>query len=87
MPCQSARPHLFAEPAMNRLALLPVATLLRLQGLPVAANADELERAEPESVGSSMEQLQRVDEAMGLEIEAGRKAGAALLIARRGKIA
>jgi CubicO group peptidase (beta-lactamase class C family) len=72
---------------MKRLALLHVATLQSLQMLPDAANADELERGDPESVGLSTERLQRIENAIGLEIEAGRKAGAAVLIARHGKIA
>ena len=72
---------------MKRPALLPVATLLCLYVLPVAANADGLGQADSEDVGLSTERLQRIEETIGLEIEGSKKAGAAVLIARRGKIA
>ncbi len=53
---------------------------------PQHAAAVDLEHASPESVGLSTTRLQRLDDAMQTEIDAGRKAGIVVLIARRGKI-
>jgi CubicO group peptidase (beta-lactamase class C family) len=52
-----------------------------------SVHAGELGRAAPETVGLSSQRLQRLDAAMLAEIDAGRKAGVAVLIARKGKIA
>ncbi len=46
-----------------------------------------LPTARPEEVGLSRAALQRLTEAMGREIEAGRAPGAAMLVARLGKVA
>jgi CubicO group peptidase (beta-lactamase class C family) len=55
--------------------------------LHVSTLATELDRATPESVGLSSQRLLRLDAVMQAEIDAGRKSGIAVLIARRGKIA
>jgi CubicO group peptidase (beta-lactamase class C family) len=60
------------------------APLVPLLGL--WANAADLDRVSPASVGVSPERLQRIDSAVQEEIDAGRKAGAAVLIARRGGV-
>jgi CubicO group peptidase (beta-lactamase class C family) len=54
--------------------------------LGLSANAADLDRVSPASVGVSSERLQRIDTAVKEEIDAGRKAGAAVLIARRGGV-
>lgn len=54
---------------------------------PGAGVGHELVQASPESVGLSTERLVRIDAFMHTEINAGRKAGAAVLIARHGEIA
>jgi CubicO group peptidase (beta-lactamase class C family) len=69
---------------MSRHSLLLTTVFICLQ---VLAPADELEQTNPESVGLSTARLQRIDAAIQAEIDAGRKAGGAVLIARRGKIA
>ena len=50
------------------------------------ANAAELKRVSPDSVGMSSARMQRIDTAVQEEIDAGRKAGAVVLIARRGGV-
>lgn len=70
----------------NRTALLGSLALVCSLAFQVAAHADELEGASPESVGLSSDRLQRLDATMQAEIDAGRKAGIAVLIARRNKI-
>jgi CubicO group peptidase (beta-lactamase class C family) len=54
--------------------------------LQVAASAADLNRATPEQVGLSSKRLQRLASAMQAEIDQGRKAGIAVLIARKNKI-
>ena len=54
--------------------------------LQAAAHAGDLERAAPKEVGLSVERLQRLDAVMQAEIDAGRKAGIAVLVARRSKV-
>jgi CubicO group peptidase (beta-lactamase class C family) len=49
-------------------------------------SADELRVGSPASVGMSAERLARIDAAMEAEIQAGRKAGIVMLIARKGQI-
>jgi CubicO group peptidase (beta-lactamase class C family) len=53
---------------------------------PAFTQGDELGRSDPESVGVSSQRLQRLDDAMQAQIDAGRKAGIAVIIARRNKI-
>ena len=50
-------------------------------------SAEDLPRAQPESVGLSAERLDRLSEAMQAYIEEGELAGAVVLVARRGRIA
>ena len=71
----------------RRTASSAITAFLCLLLVPVIAFADELEQAAPESVGLSTARLQRIDVAMQAEIDAGRKAGGAVLVARHGKIA
>jgi CubicO group peptidase (beta-lactamase class C family) len=71
----------------RRTASSAITAFLCLLLVPVIAFADELEQAAPESVGLSTARLQRIDVAMQAEIDTGRKAGGAVLIARHGKIA
>jgi CubicO group peptidase (beta-lactamase class C family) len=52
-----------------------------------AAGAAELPAARPGDVGLSAERLARLDAAMQAEVDAGRKAGVVVLIARRGRVA
>jgi CubicO group peptidase (beta-lactamase class C family) len=49
-------------------------------------SADELRVGTAAGVGMSAERLARIDRAMQAEIEAGRKAGVVMLIARRGQV-
>jgi CubicO group peptidase (beta-lactamase class C family) len=51
------------------------------------AGAAELPTARPADVGLSAERLARLDSAMQAEVDAGRKAGIVVLIARRGRVA
>ncbi len=51
------------------------------------AGAQELPRAEPETVGLSAERLERVGRWLQAEIDARKIPGAVLLVARRGKVA
>jgi len=54
--------------------------------MPVKALGADLARASPESVGLSAQRLQRLDAVMQSDVDAGRKSGVAVLIARRNKI-
>ena len=67
-------------------ALLGAAWVLAA-GWPAAAGAGSVPTAKPESVGLSIERLQRVHAAMQAQIEAGNIAGVVTLVARRGRIA
>jgi CubicO group peptidase (beta-lactamase class C family) len=75
----------------SRWAILPGAllTLLLLNAPAAAARAPEtsLAAAPPAALGLSAERLARIDAYLNAEIAAQRKAGAVVLIARRGKIA
>ena len=62
------------------------AALLVITALAAFPAAGELRVATPASVGMSAERLARIDAAMEKEIEAGRKAGIVVLIARKGQI-
>ena len=65
---------------------LPSLALVCLIALHGSTYAADLNRATPESVGLSSQRLQRIDAAMQAEIDAGRKAGIAVFIARKNKI-
>jgi CubicO group peptidase (beta-lactamase class C family) len=68
-----------------RCALRSAAFLALL--LAGAGGAAELPTARPADVGLSAERLARLDVAMQAEIDAGRKAGIVVLVARRGRVA
>ncbi|MDB5803320.1 MAG: beta-lactamase [Betaproteobacteria bacterium] len=71
---------------MNLRSLVP-ALLLPLFAMPaLAAPADPLPRAKPESVGFSSARLAHIDEVLRADIEAGRMPGAVVAIARKGKL-
>ena len=61
-------------------------TLIAVTLLATLVFADELRVGTPASVGMSAERLARIDTAMEAEIQAGRKAGIVMLVARRGQI-
>lgn len=81
-PIRAASPR-----TLNRTLFLHSFALTCLLVIQLCANGAELDRTEPESVGLSAERLQRLDAAMQAEIDAGHKAGIAVLISRKGKIA
>ena len=71
---------------MNLRSLVP-ALLLPFFAMPaLAAPADPLPRAKPESVGFSSARLSHIDEVLRADIEAGRMPGAVVAIARKGKL-
>lgn len=61
-----------------------VAAVLSL--VTAGANAADLPRGSPESVGMSSERLERMDEAIHAYVDAGRTPGVVTLIARHGKV-
>jgi len=68
-------------------AKLRLSALLLVVLLPLAAVAEPLPSAPPESVGLSPERLQRITEKLNERIAKGDIPGAVLLIARQGKVA
>jgi CubicO group peptidase (beta-lactamase class C family) len=60
--------------------------LIAVTLLAATVSADELRVGTAASVGMSAERLARIDTAMEAEIQAGRKAGIVMLIARRGQV-
>ena len=70
--------HAFARAALQSLILL---------GLAVAASAQSLRPASPESVGLSAERLERLSDALQKYVDDGQVAGSVTLVARRGSIA
>ncbi len=72
------------SPYRRSMIVAALAPLVPLLGL--SSNAADLDRVSPASVGMSSKRLQRIDTAVQEEIDAGRKAGAAVLIVRRGGV-
>jgi CubicO group peptidase (beta-lactamase class C family) len=62
-------------------------SLLILLGLTIAAPAQSLRPASPESVGLSAERLERLGDALDAYVEQGQLAGSVTLVARRGRVA
>lgn len=62
-------------------------SLLILLGLTIAAPAQSLRPASPESVGLSAERLERLSDALDAYVEQGQIAGSVTLVARRGRVA
>ncbi len=71
----------------RRARQLPFVAALLLAGAASTVTAAELPTARPAEVGLSAERLARLDAAMQAEVDAGRKAGVVVLIARRGRVA
>ena len=69
---------------LTRRAALPVALILPLVLLPLAAAS--LPSAKPEDVGLSTERLRRIHEAIMRRVEAGDISGAVTMVARRGRL-
>jgi CubicO group peptidase (beta-lactamase class C family) len=67
-----------------RVAALLAGLLLTSVG---SVDAAQLQSSRPADVGLSAERLARLDAAMQAEVDAGRKAGIVVLIARRGRVA
>jgi CubicO group peptidase (beta-lactamase class C family) len=71
----------------NRIRISAVLLACSLVAMVLDADAASLPKATPESVGLSSERLARLDDAMQAEVDAKRKAGIVVLIARRGQVA
>src|SRR5262245_42466011 len=70
-----------------RLMMKSAAIILVLLTLLVWTSSAETPRAKPEDVGISSQRLQRINELMQRNIDAGNIAGAVTLVARNGRVA
>ncbi len=71
---------------MLRQAFARTAFTLLLLGAAVAAPAQSIKPASPESVGMSAERLERLSEALDAYVDNGELAGSVTLVARRGRV-
>jgi CubicO group peptidase (beta-lactamase class C family) len=70
-----------------RLMMKSSAMILLLVTLLVSTSSAETPRAKPEDVGISSQRLQRINELMQRQIDAGNISGAVTLVARNGRVA
>ncbi|MEI8302427.1 MAG: serine hydrolase domain-containing protein [Burkholderiales bacterium] len=78
--------HHRSRPARATLAVLAACLAAGLSASPIAARAQPLPAASPESVGMSSQRLARITETFNAEVAQGKLPGAVVMVARKGKL-